>query len=271
MRWQIQPGNGAGETGSNVGSDFGLYRYSDTGAYLGQSIGVQRSTGLVTFTEGTAGVQIAGTNGLLVSNGSVTTNLDVIVGRNLSVGSVAYVTPGNGIQFSPASVATGAQYQCMCFYGNPNWNICYYRLYHNPGVWAGHDFLAYNVEFQMNNSGHFVANGVDLGSDLRTKTNLVPVTNASSYFAACQAFEYDRIALDELDGTPVHEVGLIAQDIEQVMPKTVVRRYKATEDDPEPMRRIDMGAMNALAAQAIGELLAKVSTLETRIAALEAV
>jgi hypothetical protein len=53
------------------------------------------------------------------------------------------------------------------------------------------------------------------------------------------------------------------------MPK-VITRSSAVEGDGEPLRRIDLGAMNALQSQAIGELLARCNALEARIAQLEA-
>lgn len=49
LRWQIQPGNGNPETGQNLGSDFGIYRYDDLGNYLGAPLLIQRDSGRATF------------------------------------------------------------------------------------------------------------------------------------------------------------------------------------------------------------------------------
>ena len=49
QRWLLRLGNGAVETGSNVGSDFDLHRYADDGAYLGQVMSATRSDGATTF------------------------------------------------------------------------------------------------------------------------------------------------------------------------------------------------------------------------------
>lgn len=43
-RWVVTK-NTTAESGSNTGSDFAVYRYSDTGAYLGQPLLIQRSNG----------------------------------------------------------------------------------------------------------------------------------------------------------------------------------------------------------------------------------
>ncbi len=49
-RWQLILGNGgAGETGSNAGSDFYLQRYNDAGALINNPMYITRSTGVTTF------------------------------------------------------------------------------------------------------------------------------------------------------------------------------------------------------------------------------
>lgn len=48
LRWLLAE-NQTAEAGSNSGSDFGLFRYTDAGAFLGTPIAVTRATGLVTF------------------------------------------------------------------------------------------------------------------------------------------------------------------------------------------------------------------------------
>ena len=47
LRWQLNLGNNALETGTISGSDFALQNFSDTGAYIGPALTVQRSSGAV--------------------------------------------------------------------------------------------------------------------------------------------------------------------------------------------------------------------------------
>lgn len=47
LRWEIQPGNGENETGGNVGSNFGIYRYSDVGGLIDAPIIINRASGNV--------------------------------------------------------------------------------------------------------------------------------------------------------------------------------------------------------------------------------
>lgn len=48
-RWIMQLGNGVTESAGDVGSDFSLNRYSNTGTYLGRAMDINRKTGDMTF------------------------------------------------------------------------------------------------------------------------------------------------------------------------------------------------------------------------------
>jgi hypothetical protein len=50
LRWQALFGDTTAESGSNVGSDFSISRYSDTGVLLATVLTIARSTGVVSFT-----------------------------------------------------------------------------------------------------------------------------------------------------------------------------------------------------------------------------
>lgn len=50
-RWIIIPGNSVAESGSNVGSDFQINRYSDAGIYVDTPFSITRSTGIVTLSQ----------------------------------------------------------------------------------------------------------------------------------------------------------------------------------------------------------------------------
>jgi hypothetical protein len=50
LRWKVVS-NAANEAGGNVGSDFALYRYDDTGNFLGTPFVIQRSSGNVTVAQ----------------------------------------------------------------------------------------------------------------------------------------------------------------------------------------------------------------------------
>jgi len=237
-----------------------------------------RSNGMLTWL-GSASQSLFSVDGAGNANAATSFNTSNVsaTGRVTAGGSepAALNASNGGVQVQApygmnVNSYTGSNpYTCAITNANPNWNPCYMQALHYPGVWAGHRFNIGGATFDFNNSGQVSCNGVVLTSDARTKTNLQPIADAAAMFANCQAFEYDRVALENLDGTPVHEVGLIAQDIQQGMPMAVLQ-YAPMPDDPEPLRRLDLGAMNALSAQAIGELLARVMALETEVSQLRA-
>ena len=83
-RWLIALGNGAAETGSNVGSDFGIYNYNDAGAMLSAALSIERSTGTVTMT----GLNSDGTGLLLQrASGPAYIQFDAPVGSGMGVWS----------------------------------------------------------------------------------------------------------------------------------------------------------------------------------------
>jgi hypothetical protein len=86
QRWWMALGNGGVESGSNVGSDFWLTRYSDAGANLGNALSISRATAAVTMT------------GTLYANGSA----NITLGGN--------TTPQ--VVFSPSS---GASYTASVY------------------------------------------------------------------------------------------------------------------------------------------------------------
>lgn len=49
LRWELDLGNNAAESGSNSGADFTVIRYNDAEAYLGQALNINRATGDATF------------------------------------------------------------------------------------------------------------------------------------------------------------------------------------------------------------------------------
>jgi len=66
-RWALQLGNEINETGSNVGSDFVVQRYSDAGTYIDSILTITRSNGTATFNKAVAA------NAAIWSVGSPTT------------------------------------------------------------------------------------------------------------------------------------------------------------------------------------------------------
>jgi hypothetical protein len=77
-RWQIAAGNGVSESGSNVGSDFGIYRYADNGSLLSLALGINRATGTATFSGAVATGALS--SGALSASGTVTSAITTTTG-----------------------------------------------------------------------------------------------------------------------------------------------------------------------------------------------
>jgi hypothetical protein len=81
VRWIINPGDAAAESGSNAGSDFGIYRYSDAGAQIGPAMSISRATGVATLNaELIINLAAAGTTALLMQS-NIGTPLQIVSAR----------------------------------------------------------------------------------------------------------------------------------------------------------------------------------------------
>lgn len=78
-RWTIQIGDGTAESGSNAGTNFGIYRYTDAGALIDAPLSFIRSSAAFTFTgSGTV-------NGNLVVGGAITSNTSITSATTMSI------------------------------------------------------------------------------------------------------------------------------------------------------------------------------------------
>jgi hypothetical protein len=102
-RWNIWTGNGDAEGGSNTGSNFAVYRYSDAGAYLGNPLLIARDTGKVTLANQLL-VQDA-TSSSSLSTGAIVTNGGLAVGHVLNVANAVKA----GVSFTQPTVLGGVQ------------------------------------------------------------------------------------------------------------------------------------------------------------------
>jgi hypothetical protein len=125
VRWQLLLGNGASETGGNVGSDFALAAFSDTAGYLSEPITIARSSGLVSMSwglnvggPGISTPSLNATNGAIENfsvYGNATVNGALTVGANVQIDNGLYVAGGalsaNGAVSFGSSLAVGANVQ----------------------------------------------------------------------------------------------------------------------------------------------------------------
>ena len=106
----------------------------------------------------------------------------------------------------------------------------------------------------VRSSGNFTATGdVTAFSDIKIKTNIEPITGALDKISQINGVTYDRTDID----TGVRYAGVIAQEVEKVLPEVV-----RTTDD---VKTVAYGNMNALLIEAIKELKAEIEELKKKI------
>ena len=111
-------------------------------------------------------------------------------------------------------------------------------------------------------TGNVNANDVYIRSDRRLKRNLVEVRGALRKVNALTAYTYEKKQTLEATEYDKKEVGLIAQDVEQVLPEAVNRIVDSSNDKGTEVLTLSNSALIALLVEAVKELSAKVEALE---------
>ena len=100
--------------------------------------------------------------------------------------------------------------------------------------------------FRIEEGGNVIAAGsVDSASDIKLKTNVKTIDNALDKVLKLRGTEYDRIDKDNK-----HEIGVIAQEVEKIIPELV-----NTSEDPDggETKTVSYGNMVAVLIEAIKE------------------
>jgi hypothetical protein len=104
-------------------------------------------------------------------------------------------------------------------------------------------------------------------SDYRLKENIAPLSDALQKVEQLKPSVFNFIA--DPDRT-VH--GFIAHEVQAVVPEAVVGEKDAVDDDGNPIYQgIDQSKLVPLLTAALQEAIAKIETLEAKVAALEGV
>lgn len=144
--------------------------------------------------------------------------------------------------------------------------------FHMPGrfastlhLWEGGDFRFHTQgvnSYAGIMTGNVSANDVYIRSDRRLKKNFVEVRDALRKVSALTAYSYDKKQTLEATEYDKKEVGLIAQDVEQVLPEAVTRVVDSSNKDGTEILTLSNSALIALLVGAVKELSEKVKELE---------
>lgn len=132
-------------------------------------------------------------------------------------------------------------------------------------LWEGGDFRFHTQglgSYAGIMAGNVNANDVYIRSDRRLKKNLVEVRDALRKVSSLTAYSYDKKQTLEATEYDKKEVGLIAQDVEQVLPEAVTRVVDSSNKDGTEILTLSNSALIALLVGAVKELSEKVKELE---------
>lgn len=228
-RWQIALTNNEAETGSNAGSNFGINRFSDAGAYLGSVLYIRRSDGSMTVGDLTTNRMAYNAQLGITGNGSVTEG-----GGNIQAA---------GLFISPAFPTN-------------------FQAYHVPGNWAGFRMIIGSTSpgvIEFRNNATIWCNGVQLTSDMRLKeaVEYLDPADALAQVLAIPVISFARVdepAHVSLEYGPTlpqpkpRYIGVPAQVVKAIRPELVSSAPSGNLPDKLSM---DYGGLGALALCAV--------------------
>lgn len=274
-RWAVTANN-TGESGSNVGSDFTIRRYSDAGGFISTPLFIRRSDGEV-------GIGTSNPAAKLHVNGVIRTDNDVqLDGADGSYKTVVFMTAGGSrwhVGVSNTAEGGGST--------GSNFNI---RSYNNSGA-----FIETPFSITRSSGNVSIPNALSVGSctgcsDARLKKNIYPLENnlAKLMLLRSISFEWrkpEERPFAEKVTLPVgkRQLGLLAQEVEQIFPSLVTANkdyYGIRSVNAEEVKTINyhgligpiIGAVQELKSEKDTQVLAlekRATAAETRAAKLE--
>ena len=202
-RWLIQLGDTSAESGSNAGSNFDIYRYTDAGVSIDAPLTINRATGLTTLAALTvsASLNVNGSAGVVgpISCQSVGTSQGF---TNSGGSSMGLNCTGNATNDS-------STYFTNLWQGNPNWATIYCQaILSNSGGYACLQFAdtSGGLNCQIRNGGILYMTGATAykagggswadTSDARIKTELGDYTVGLDAVCALRPITYTFIGND---------------------------------------------------------------------------
>ncbi len=296
LRWLVQMGTPEAESGTNAGSNFGIFRYDDLGNYLGSPLGINRATGNVSIAQNlTAGSLTV--NGALSSAGGATVggtlnvpgsrivssganNNPAIAIWNTSVGWAGgwFVQAAGALQFGPCD-GSGNPLAVWGYLSQTSWgfNTATVSITVNNGA----NTMCYGDANDFNVPGQAWKPGGGVwasASDARIKTVLGDYASGLDAILALRPVRYtlkgnwrphgdDDPARRAAVAPGTTFVGLVAQEAEAAMPE-MVGRIDAVVDGAavSDLRTLDMTALPLALVNAVKQLAARVAALEAHSA-----
>ncbi|HDK0684687.1 TPA: tail fiber domain-containing protein [Escherichia coli] len=135
----------------------------------------------------------------------------------------------------------------------------------------------HDTNFDFNAAGDFTAgrngsfNDVYIRSDSRLKINKEELQDgALEKVNSLKVYTYDKVKSLSDDTVIKREVGIIAQDLEKVLPEAVGIQSTEDPEHPEAIKTISNSAVNALIIKAMQEMTAKFEAMSKELAETKA-
>jgi hypothetical protein len=150
-----------------------------------------------------------------------------------------------------------------------------YWLIHNDagssinwyGAGSGTDGTSWNRDMWLDTSGNLVCSGnITAYSDARLKTNIETFTNALDTVKQLRGVRFEWIDSGK------KSIGLIAQEVEQILPELIITSEKTTidsEDVLDDTKSLDYSKIVGVLIEAIKEQQNIIDSQEARLAKLE--
>jgi hypothetical protein len=177
------------------------------------------------------------------------------------VRTTTYTT--NGQSVSPITTYGNTPWDSSTNTGNPRFSTVHASSSVNAPIFYDYNNTAYYLDpnstgTSINVAGSIIAGGnVTAYSDRKVKDNIEPITNALDKVQQLNGVTFNRI---DLSDKTKRYAGLIAQDIEKVLPEAV---------DDDVIKRVDYNATIGLLVEAVKELKSEVDNLKTQLAQKE--
>jgi hypothetical protein len=219
--------------------------------------------------EGAGGGTIQGgvaINGTLWTNATIEANGGAI---NVTNGNVNINAIPGGLNLYNYRT-NGSQYGVWAILANPNYSQMTIEAQHFGGNYVTWRLYVNGHSFDHRNDGWGEApSGWRQGSDRRLKSDIQPITDALTKLSSVHGYTFFKKGLKTIDGEPIRTAGMIAQEVQEVLPEAVAVSGALVDDEQNVMLTLDTTGVVAIAVNAINELKSQLDAALARIETLE--
>lgn len=256
---------------------------------IGFSIGANGRTAPSMYIRGTGNVGIGTTSPtakLGIHQAANNGNTGAFTNPHLKL-SASATTDGSGFCGIAAATSTANNYGYSFGAQRTSGGVGDFKInYHNNSASGTNRFLidqngnvgigttspVYQLQLSLNSAAKPTSSAWTVVSDERVKTNIRPYETGLQELLQIEPKLFDYNGKAGFDATTKNNIGVIAQEIKDVMPETV-KKYNAklNENDEEDteLYNFDSHALTFALINSVKELNAKIKSLETKIQTLE--